>query len=236
MNVDSFLIKSELKFIFKLTHPYERVRDGLMVSFMCPMTEEQRAKRKEKKKREYLSAATGVFQEKGYHNATIEHITQMAGTSVGNFYIYFESKEQIFEEIVEDFYQKFMHQLMNTKINRISYDSLKSLIQNFVSAFYENRELAILFIEQMSGINEKFQSMRNNYQIKITKWIETLLRNIPNENLNPKLHPQIASYIWAGAILESVISWMKYAKEMSMEEYIDTLTAQLLFGTMNTKK
>jgi AcrR family transcriptional regulator len=49
-----------------------------------------------------LEAAESVFAELGYHNASIVKITEAAGVAIGTFYLYFRSKQEIFDELVRD--------------------------------------------------------------------------------------------------------------------------------------
>lgn len=44
-----------------------------------------------------LSAAAQTFYEKGYHNASINDITRMAGVASGTFYVYFDSKYDLYK-------------------------------------------------------------------------------------------------------------------------------------------
>jgi AcrR family transcriptional regulator len=53
-------------------------------------------------RRRILDAAEAVFGERGYHDASVSEITARAGVAQGTFYIYFDSKLQIFFELVED--------------------------------------------------------------------------------------------------------------------------------------
>lgn len=52
--------------------------------------------------RNLLDAAADEFGERGFHEAGIARIAQRAGTAVGNFYTYFDSKEAIFRALVAD--------------------------------------------------------------------------------------------------------------------------------------
>ncbi len=49
-----------------------------------------------------LRAAESVFAAHGYHDASIVKITEAAEVGQGTFYLYFESKKQIFDELVID--------------------------------------------------------------------------------------------------------------------------------------
>ena len=52
--------------------------------------------------RKLLDAAAAEFGEKGFHEASISAITARAGTALGSFYTYFDSKDAIFRALVRD--------------------------------------------------------------------------------------------------------------------------------------
>jgi AcrR family transcriptional regulator len=49
-----------------------------------------------------LRAAEAEFGEKGFHTVGINDITRRAGVALGTFYVYFESKEEIFAAVVRE--------------------------------------------------------------------------------------------------------------------------------------
>lgn len=55
-----------------------------------------------------LLAAEEEFLEKGFPYASIRKIVKAAGTTLGNFYNYFDSKEALFETLVESEYKLFI--------------------------------------------------------------------------------------------------------------------------------
>ena len=56
-----------------------------------------------------LEAAERIFAELGFHDASIVKITEAAGVGQGTFYLYFESKKQIFDELVLDLNARVRH-------------------------------------------------------------------------------------------------------------------------------
>ena len=56
-----------------------------------------------------LQAAETVFASVGYHEASIVKITEEAGVGLGTFYLYFEGKQAIFDEVVEDLNRRVRH-------------------------------------------------------------------------------------------------------------------------------
>src|SRR5436190_12850967 len=60
-------------------------------------------------RRRLLDAAEHVFGELGFHDASMVKITQTAGVAQGTFYLYFDSKKAIFDELVRDLNQRVRH-------------------------------------------------------------------------------------------------------------------------------
>ena len=60
-------------------------------------------------RRRLLDAAEACFTELGYHDASIVKITEAAGVAQGTFYLYFASKQAIFDELVLDLNARVRH-------------------------------------------------------------------------------------------------------------------------------
>jgi AcrR family transcriptional regulator len=59
-------------------------------------------RRGQETRRRLLGAAEAVFAELGYHEASMVRITEAAGVAQGTFYLYFSSKQEIFEDVVRE--------------------------------------------------------------------------------------------------------------------------------------
>jgi AcrR family transcriptional regulator len=73
------------------------------------MSAAPRTPRGEKTRRRLLEAAEHVFAEHGYTDASVSRITERAGVGQGTFYLYFDSKLDAFDELVEDLNQRVRH-------------------------------------------------------------------------------------------------------------------------------
>ncbi|WP_225755507.1 TetR/AcrR family transcriptional regulator [Actinotalea sp. Marseille-Q4924] len=56
-----------------------------------------------------LRVAAQVFADHGYHDASIVKITEAAEVGQGTFYLYFSSKQEVFEEVVRDLNSQVRH-------------------------------------------------------------------------------------------------------------------------------
>ncbi|WES65139.1 TetR/AcrR family transcriptional regulator [Microbacter sp. GSS18] len=80
-------------------------------ALISPATGRPLTKRGEATRRRLLEAAEIVFAEQGYHEASIVKITERAGIGLGTFYLYFDSKQSIFEALVIDLNRRVRHSM-----------------------------------------------------------------------------------------------------------------------------
>jgi AcrR family transcriptional regulator len=60
-------------------------------------------------RRRLLDAAEQVFGAHGYHDASVVRLAELAGVAAGTFYLYFDSKKAIFDELVRDLNRRVRH-------------------------------------------------------------------------------------------------------------------------------
>ena len=78
------------------------------------MSEQRRkpaTRRGQRTRSRLLEAAEEVFGERGFEKASIVDITRAAKVAQGTFYVYFESKKEIFTELVESLGQALRRRL-----------------------------------------------------------------------------------------------------------------------------
>src|SRR3954454_8017687 len=56
---------------------------------------------KQERRRQIMDAAKAVFAQAGYHGASIHAIIERAEIARGTFYLYFESKNAVFDSILD---------------------------------------------------------------------------------------------------------------------------------------
>jgi AcrR family transcriptional regulator len=65
-------------------------------------TLQPRKRRKEDRPAELMTAALGLFVEKGFAATRLEDVAQRAGVSKGTLYLYFDSKEALFKSVIQE--------------------------------------------------------------------------------------------------------------------------------------
>lgn len=148
-----------------------------------------------------LKAAGRVFYYKGYEGTKIEDVAKEAGIGKGTVYEYFESKQQLFEEMVAEnrrhYIQSVLEAVKTGRNFREKFIALAKYQANLVQehlAFFENlaeskimaREMGALILEQ---------------NIKVAEILKTVvLEAMKNGELRSDLDLDIVSSLIFGTI------------------------------------
>ncbi|MDP4178375.1 MAG: TetR/AcrR family transcriptional regulator [Bacillota bacterium] len=88
------------------------------------------------------------FNEKGFKDASIRCIAKNANTSVGNIYKYFDSKEDLYESIIGEVYEKltgYINQFKKVELNEKAEIIFYGLMDKILEVFNQNNiELSVL--------------------------------------------------------------------------------------------
>ena len=88
---------------------------------------------------EILAAAVAVFAHKGYADARMDDIAREAGLAKGTLYLYFRSKEEVYEAAVRQALDQ-LHALTSAEVDRAT--DLRSLLEAIISVrvrFWEEK-------------------------------------------------------------------------------------------------
>ena len=100
-----------------------------------------RKERKERRRKELLSAAWELFGEKGFDATTINDITQRAGVSHGTFYVHFPSKESVLQHLGQEVLEDMLI-FAREMVSRKEYSPQERLFRmvRHLLAFHEERD------------------------------------------------------------------------------------------------
>ncbi len=102
------------------------------------------ARRRARVRADLLAAARQVFARRGYQDATITEITQLADVAMGTFYLHFRDKEEIFVALTEEGLQTIRDQLLAVLAMRSGEQTIPLVIRTLLQSAYEQRELFLL--------------------------------------------------------------------------------------------
>ena len=125
--------------------------------------------KREEKKKTILKKSKELFSERGYNETKVEDITRELGISKGNFYTYFNSKEEVLCEILETGKRESREMLDKIDISRspseISWEYFKFKIECFLERF---KKINLKFLDEILK-NEKIKSAKRElHEMEIT--------------------------------------------------------------------
>jgi len=191
---------------------------------------------KKEKRNLFIISALSVFEEKGVNNTRIKDITERANTSVGNFYNYFNSKEDVIEVLIsgltELMISKFRELFIYFKQNRLPpISAVKNLFRGYAKMFKEKKETFLIFFEQMGGMDQKYRTKRNEILDNFSNEVEKIISKLIEFGARDQ-NPKITARVWTSTVLGVFIWWIRSDFELEEEELIENLTDVLVNGTM----
>ncbi len=150
-----------------------------------------RTERGRKTLRKLLDAAALEFGEKGFHESSITGITTRAGTALGSFYTYFDSKNEIFRALVKDLSDRVrIHATTPTNITSAVEVEQTALIA-FLRFAREHKEIYRI-IDEAEFVDPV--SYRSHYESTAQRIFERLRRASDNGEFQDDLHE---AHAWA---------------------------------------
>ena len=130
---------------------------------------------KEAKKDKIIEKSMELFREKGYHTTKVEEITKALGISKGNFYTYFNSKEEVLYEILNIMKNEKIRMLEEIDTNKAPKEILKDFIEDYKQ--YVFKYLKKVTLQNMDNFLKDERVV--NYVVEIQDiLIEFLKKNI----------------------------------------------------------
>ncbi len=132
--------------------------------------EERRKRERENRKNAILKAARKLFFEKGFRPVTVESIARKAELSKGSIYLYYNSKEEIYSQILLSDIDKFHEHIADILQTPASAaEALIRLAEIYVDFFLNDRELFRILMNFMLHNNDmNLPEDLNHHIIKTT--------------------------------------------------------------------
>lgn len=142
--------------------------------------EERRKRERENRRNAILKAARKLFFENGFRPVTVESIAKKAELSKGSIYLYFNSKEEIYTQILLNDIDKFHEHFNDLLLNPISAsEALLRFSGIYVDLFLNDRELfRILMTFMLHTINMNLPEELNLHIIRTTNRNISILEEI----------------------------------------------------------
>lgn len=163
---------------------------------VSPATGRPLTKRGEATRTRILEAAEVVFAEHGFYEASIVKVTERAGVALGTFYLYFDSKQSVFEALVIDLNRRVrqsMSESMTQASNRIDAER-----RGFEGYFRFTAQHPALYRVVREAEFVAPEAMHLHYRRIVEGYRQGLAAAQQQGDIDPQLDPEIAAWALMG--------------------------------------
>lgn len=184
-----------------------------------------------------LEHAARLFGDRGYHETSISDIIASAGIARGTFYLYFENKRGIFEELVDGLLERLRESIHMVDTSPGAPSARQQLVDNFtrvLELFSEQRDLLSILLKSAVGLDREFDAKLSDFYEKVTDAIESSLRLGQQMGLVRNGDTHIAALIGLGAFKEVLQNLLRREADDNVDlaalaaEVLDVLSGGML--------
>lgn len=187
---------------------------------VLPATERGRRKRAA-----IVAAARAVFEESGFKDARIADIAKEAGASYGSFYTYFASKEEIFQEVVQDVTNE-MFDFSRPGNSPLSnpVDRIEAANRKYVEAYARNARMMNVMAE-VAAYDPFTRGLAMQIRERFVARNEEGVKRLQAQGYaDPKLDARIAADVLGGMIERFAHVWVENRSQQEIDAAVPVLT------------
>ncbi|WP_433475936.1 TetR/AcrR family transcriptional regulator [Spirillospora sp. CA-142024] len=179
-----------------------------------------------------VAAAREVFEERGFPETRVAHITRHAGVAYGSFYTYFPSKEAVFLEVADRLFQEMTHHDLVPSAGPSPADRVRRANRAYYEAYRRNAKMMAI-IEQVATFNEEFQGLRRKHRAAAVGRSARAITRWQREGLVPSdLDPEMTARVLGAMVDHSLYLWLVQGDDPPgterLLETLDTLSVRAL--------
>lgn len=158
-------------------------------------------RRKKGRKEEILDAAANLFSQKSYHDVTMDQIAAHVGVAKGTLYLYFNSKEKLYLEILEDTFEE-IESILEKEIakNDPAPEKLKKVLSLIFQFYLQHLDvLRILSRDETHLIREHYEFTEHWRHRRIKLYEKILEKGIKEGSFRPS-NTKLTAHIIFGLV------------------------------------
>ena len=153
------------------------------------------------RKEEIIRVAANLFSQKSYHDVTMDQIAEKVGVAKGTIYLYFESKENLYLEILEETYEE-IESILEKEIAKKdpAPQKLKKMLMLIFKFYLENLDvLRILSRDETHLIREHYE-FTEHWRVKGVRFYQKILEKGINEGSFRPVNTELTALIIFGLV------------------------------------
>jgi AcrR family transcriptional regulator len=187
------------------------------------------------RRQQILMVARDVFARSGYHAAKVEDIVTAAGVARGTFYLYFEDKRSVFEEIVDHLMIRLNASIVRVDphdARRTVAEQVRDNIRGVVRILFENRATTKILLSDALGVDPAFDRKLLSFYDEMSAMLQRSLRD---GQLLGAVHggdTTLMSWLAMGALKEVMFQMVQRGAQYDADDVADGTLAFLRAGCL----
>lgn len=193
---------------------------------------------KAERRRQILKSARDVFAKQGYHAAKIDDIVASAGVARGTFYLYFEDKRAIFEEIVDGTFTRLGMAIVRVDTEHPTHSvgsQIRDNIRAIVHELLEDPGTTKILLSDAVGLDPAFDRKLISFYEEIGRLLESSLADGQERGIVAPGDTRMFAIMTLGALKEILyqvtMRGLDYPEQRIVDEIYGFLCAGYLRGT-----
>lgn len=179
-----------------------------------------RAQRLRRERRQQVhNVARRLFADKGYHETSIQDILDGAAIARGTFYLYFDSKRAIFDELVDDFLLRIKGVVRPVDISAAAspLQQIEENVQRVIALLHESRDLTSIILRLAEGLDRDCDEKMDQFYGVLTALLGQAIANGQHMGLLRRCDPMVVAQAALGGLKEVVLQWIVHRDSSQRE-------------------
>ena len=194
---------------------------------------------KAERRQQILLNARDVFAKHGYHAAKIDDIVAAAGVARGTFYLYFEDKRAIFEEIVDGTFARLGMSIMRVDTDRPDRsvgDQILDNIRAIVRALLEDPATTKILLSDAVGLDPAFDRKLISFYEETGKLLESSLADGQQRGIVAPGDTRMFAIMTLGALKEIMYQVTMRGLDYPADRIVDEIYGFLCAGCLRSAR
>lgn len=193
---------------------------------------------KAERRQQILNAARDVFARRGYHAAKIDEIVAAAGIARGTFYLYFEDKRAIFEEIVDRTIARLGMAIVRVDLRPSGgtvADQVRENIRRIIRILLEDRATTKILLSDALGVDPAFDRKLLSLYDEMSTLLEDSLRDGQGLGIVGEGDVRLMSWLMMGALKEVMFQIVHRGAEYDEDKLVEGIFAFFKTGNLRVE-
>lgn len=187
------------------------------------LRERRRQEDMSRRREDAIAGAAAVFAEKGFHDAQMSEIATAAEVSRNSLYAMFESKDQLYQEVISTM-TRTIRDVVENRVREFDDPGLQllSIIDSLFSCYEENQNFLKIYGRGTHGIpfkirEEMGESSMQTFQ-SFTGWVVDVATKAKAAGYLGELDPETIGISLVGTVTTTAARWIELTPDRPLSE------------------